>query len=76
MREPALGHQEAHERLSGRDVVAILERAQRGSPSPMEISRSLAKNPIPIVDGHASAPEEPGLGVEPDPAIIEKYLVQ
>jgi L-rhamnonate dehydratase len=42
----------------------------------MEISRSLAKNPIPIVDGHASAPEEPGLGVEPDPAIIEKYLVQ
>ena len=43
---------------------------------PSEISRSLAKNPIPIVDGHASVPEEPGLGVEPDPAIIEKYLVR
>jgi L-alanine-DL-glutamate epimerase-like enolase superfamily enzyme len=43
---------------------------------PSEISRSLAKNPIPITDGHASVPEEPGLGVEPDPAIIEKYLVR
>jgi L-alanine-DL-glutamate epimerase-like enolase superfamily enzyme len=35
-----------------------------------------ARNPIPIVDGHADVPEEPGLGVEPDPAIIEKYLVR
>jgi L-alanine-DL-glutamate epimerase-like enolase superfamily enzyme len=43
---------------------------------PSEISRSLAKNPIAIVDGHAAVPEEPGLGVEPDPAIIEKYLVR
>lgn len=43
---------------------------------PSELSRSLAKNPIPIVDGMASVPEEPGLGVEPNPAIIEKYLVR
>lgn len=43
---------------------------------PSEISRALAKNPIPIRDGHAAVPEEPGLGVEPDPAIIEKYLVR
>ena len=43
---------------------------------PSEISRALAKNPIPITDGHATVPEEPGLGVEPDPAIIEKYLVR
>jgi L-rhamnonate dehydratase len=43
---------------------------------PSEISRSLARNPIPITDGHAAVPEEPGLGVEPDPAIIEKYLVR
>ncbi|MDH3771486.1 MAG: mandelate racemase/muconate lactonizing enzyme family protein, partial [Nitrospirota bacterium] len=42
---------------------------------PSEISRALAKDPIPITDGHAHVPEEPGLGVEPDPAIIEKYLV-
>ena len=43
---------------------------------PSEISRSLAKNPIPIVDGYAAVPQEPGLGVEPNPAIIEKYLVR
>jgi L-alanine-DL-glutamate epimerase-like enolase superfamily enzyme len=43
---------------------------------PSEISRSLARNPIPIRDGHAEVPEDPGLGVEPDPAIIEKYLVR
>jgi L-alanine-DL-glutamate epimerase-like enolase superfamily enzyme len=43
---------------------------------PSEISRSLARNPIAIVDGHARVPEEPGLGVEPDPAVIEKYLVR
>jgi L-rhamnonate dehydratase len=43
---------------------------------PSEISRSLARNRIPITDGHAAVPEEPGLGVEPDPAIIEKYLVR
>ncbi len=43
---------------------------------PSEISRSLAKNPIPVIDGHASVPQEPGLGVEPNEAIIEKYLVR
>jgi L-alanine-DL-glutamate epimerase-like enolase superfamily enzyme len=43
---------------------------------PSEISRSLARNPIPVEDGHATVPEEPGLGVEPDPAILEKYLVR
>ncbi|MBX6323673.1 MAG: mandelate racemase/muconate lactonizing enzyme family protein [Rhodospirillaceae bacterium] len=43
---------------------------------PSEISRSLARNPIKVVDGHAAVPTEPGLGVEPDPAIIEKYLVR
>jgi len=43
---------------------------------PSEISRALAKDPIAVVDGHAAVPEGPGLGVEPDPAIIEKYLVR
>jgi len=43
---------------------------------PGEISRSLVKNPIRIVDGYATVPEEPGLGVEPNPDVIEKYLVR
>lgn len=42
---------------------------------PSEISRALAKDPIRIENGHAKVPNAPGLGVEPDPAIIEKYLV-
>ena len=43
---------------------------------PSEISRKLAKNPVRIADGFAHLPQEPGLGVEPNPAIVEKYLVK
>lgn len=43
---------------------------------PSQISRSLACDPIPIRDGYATVPEGPGLGVEPNPAMIEKYLVR
>ena len=41
-----------------------------------ELGRSLTRNPIRVKDGYASVPEEPGLGVEPDPKTIEKYLVR
>jgi L-alanine-DL-glutamate epimerase-like enolase superfamily enzyme len=40
---------------------------------PSEISRKLVLNPIEIKDGYAEVPMEPGLGIEPDPAMIEKY---
>jgi L-alanine-DL-glutamate epimerase-like enolase superfamily enzyme len=43
---------------------------------PTEIAQSLAKRPVTIKDGYAHLPAEPGLGVEPDEAIIEKYLVR
>ena len=43
---------------------------------PSEISRALASNPIKLEDGCMRVPEEPGLGVEPDMAIVEKYLVR
>lgn len=43
---------------------------------PSEISRKLAKKPITIKDGYAHLPAEPGLGVEPDQKIIDKYLVR
>jgi L-alanine-DL-glutamate epimerase-like enolase superfamily enzyme len=43
---------------------------------PSELSRALAKRPVTIKDGYAHLPAEPGLGVEPDEAIIEKYLVR
>ena len=43
---------------------------------PSEITRSLILNSIQVVDGWAKVPDEPGLGVEPNPKIIEKYLVR
>ena len=43
---------------------------------PSEISRALAKRPIAVIGGYAAVPQEPGLGVEPNPAMIEKYLVK
>jgi len=42
---------------------------------PSEISQKLARNPVSIRDGYAHLPSEPGLGVEPNEEIIEKYLV-
>jgi L-alanine-DL-glutamate epimerase-like enolase superfamily enzyme len=53
------------------------ERVHHGVPRRAIGDRpALAKNPIPIVDGHAAVPEERGLGVGPDPVIIEQYLVR
>ncbi len=43
---------------------------------PTEIAQKLAKKPVLIKDGYAHLPSEPGLGVEPDEKIIEKYLVR
>jgi L-rhamnonate dehydratase len=43
---------------------------------PSEISRRLAKRPVVIKEGYAHLPQDPGLGVEPNEEIIEKYLVR
>ena len=43
---------------------------------PTEIAQALAKRPVTIKDGYAYLPSEPGLGVEPDEAMIAKYLVR
>jgi L-rhamnonate dehydratase len=43
---------------------------------PSEISRRLAKRPVVIEEGYAHLPQDPGLGVEPNEEIIEKYLVR
>lgn len=43
---------------------------------PGEISSKLARNPVRIVDGYAHLPTEPGLGVEPDMDLIERFLVR
>ena len=43
---------------------------------PGEITRALARNPVRITEGYAHLPSEPGLGVQPDEAVIAKYLVR
>ncbi|MEM7445766.1 MAG: mandelate racemase/muconate lactonizing enzyme family protein [Pseudomonadota bacterium] len=43
---------------------------------PSEISRHLARNPVRIEEGYAHLPTEPGLGVVPNDAVIEEYLVK
>lgn len=43
---------------------------------PSEISRHLAREPVRIKDGFAYLPDTPGLGVEPNMTVIEKYLVR
>lgn len=39
------------------------------------LSREMCKNPIRLEDGHLRVPQGPGLGVEVDNAVIEKYRV-
>jgi L-alanine-DL-glutamate epimerase-like enolase superfamily enzyme len=39
------------------------------------LRKSLTKQPFPVVDGDISVPEEPGLGVDLDDAIVAKYRV-
>lgn len=43
---------------------------------PSEISRALAREPFRLVEGHFKVPDAPGLGVEPDMAVVERYLVR
>jgi L-rhamnonate dehydratase len=43
--------------------------------NPADLSRHLTTTSIAVEDGYARVPTAPGLGVEPDPAVIAKYLV-
>jgi L-alanine-DL-glutamate epimerase-like enolase superfamily enzyme len=43
---------------------------------PSEIGRRWRRARFPSSTGHAAVPEERGLGVGPDPVIIEHYLVR
>jgi L-alanine-DL-glutamate epimerase-like enolase superfamily enzyme len=43
---------------------------------PSEISRALAQNPFRLEDGCFRVPDAPGLGVEPNMEVVERYLVR
>ena len=40
------------------------------------LSREMCKNPIRLENGYVRVPQGPGLGVEVDEAVIEKYRVE
>ena len=40
------------------------------------LRQTLTKQKFPVIDGDISVPEEPGLGVELDDAVLEKYRVR
>ena len=40
------------------------------------LSRELFANPLRLEDGHLRVPEGPGIGLEPDPAALERYRVR
>ena len=50
---------------------ALVEYCLRPSP----LMRKLVRNLPPLVDGYVPVPQEPGLGVELDPGIIEQFRV-
>jgi L-alanine-DL-glutamate epimerase-like enolase superfamily enzyme len=50
----------------------LIEYSQSHSP----LFRGLVKNLLPLQDGHVPVPNTPGLGVEFDDAILERYRVR
>src|SRR5215470_15826167 len=40
------------------------------------LRQTLTKQKFPVIDGDISVPEEPGLGIELDEAVVEKYRVR
>ena len=40
------------------------------------LRQTLTKQKFPVVDGDICVPEEPGLGIDLDEAVVEKYRVK
>jgi L-rhamnonate dehydratase len=57
--------------LSAIPEAHFLEYCVEDSP----LRQELIRNPIRPVDGYVSVPEEPGLGVEIDESVVERYAV-
>lgn len=39
------------------------------------LSRTLCRNPLTLDNGYVRVPQEPGLGVELDDAVVERYRI-
>ena len=58
-------------------VNAVLpgERIQEWSTAENPLAQELVSTPLPVVDGHAAVPTVPGLGVEVDQAIVDRFHI-
>lgn len=58
-------------------VNAVLsgERIQEWSTADNPLAQTLVSTPLPVIDGKAAVPTAPGLGVEVDPAVVERFHV-
>ncbi|MFM8349934.1 MAG: mandelate racemase/muconate lactonizing enzyme family protein [Actinomycetales bacterium] len=57
------------------NAVIAGERLQEWSIAENPLQQRLVSTPLPIVDGQAAVPTQPGLGVRVDEAIVREYLV-
>ena len=57
--------------LASRQSAFILEYCVEETP----IRQELTKQKLPVVDGYIEVPEEPGLGIELDENVIERYRI-
>jgi len=57
--------------LASRKSAFILEYCVEETP----IRQELTKQKLPVVDGYIAVPEGPGLGVDLDDEVIERYRV-
>lgn len=51
------------------------QRLQEWSIADNPLQQQLVSTPLPIIDGAAAVPTQPGLGVQVDDAIVREYLV-
>jgi L-alanine-DL-glutamate epimerase-like enolase superfamily enzyme len=58
-------------------VNAVLpgERIQEWSTADNPLAQELVATPLPVTNGEAAVPSAPGLGVEVDQAIVDRFLV-
>lgn len=58
-------------------VNAVLpgERIQEWSTADNPLAQELVSTPLPVVDGHAAVPTTPGLGVEVNQAIVDRFHI-
>jgi L-alanine-DL-glutamate epimerase-like enolase superfamily enzyme len=53
----------------------ILEFRTEPWPCDLEMEKLFTKNPMTIKEGYSNIPEEPGLGIEVDEALLNKYVI-